>query len=238
MNKRVALLVGASSEIGQDLLQACTKDGAWQKVLVGENLSGDLLPEDTIFLKIFWGEFENHLDTIATAITKLGSVDLLILSTGYISNTQTQNSVEEIGRNVLGNYQNPIYILTRLITSGLITDNSRVIGVSSALAGNPPRMKNYVYSASKSAFDLHFMAIALDSGNLGKYLLVRPGYIPTKINRHLAPGFLPTTTKRVATHCRRVFPRYQKFKIIYSPRYIVIFVFLLRILPKKLLFQK
>lgn len=238
MKKRVALLVGASSEIGQELLQVYTKDSSWQKVLVGENLSHELLPKDTSFLKISWGEFENHLDSIIEAITKIGSVDLLILSVGYISNTQTQNSLNEISRNLLGNYQNPIYILNKLIASGLITDSSRIIGVSSALAGIPPRMKNYVYIASKTAFDLHFTSIALDSSNLGKYLLVRPSYVPTKINKHLTPGFLPTTTKKVANDCMRVFPRYQKFKLIYSPRYIFIFIFLLRLLPKKILFRR
>ena len=129
--------------------------------------------------------------------------DLVVISIGDLSlddhtAEELANSVGQVENNLYSNGTLPILTLLAVANSMISAGGGSVIVVSSA-AAFPVLDSNSIYSASKLMLDEVAQSI---SNDLQKHeiriLLIRPGFVPTKLHRRRSSSFLSTSTEGIS----------------------------------------
>jgi decaprenylphospho-beta-D-erythro-pentofuranosid-2-ulose 2-reductase len=205
--KRV-LLIGGSSEIGVAIVRRLARDDAVQPVLLGRDrgrleqaraelersgCSGgaiELLDAD---------DLERHELVIDRAFEQLHGVDLAILAIGVLGAQQgldapPAEALEVMRVNFLDSGSLMLHCLRRLRAQG-----SGTLVVLSTVAAERPRASNAIYGAAKAGLDALAQGLADASAGSGvRVLVVRPGFVKTRMTDGLEPAPMATTAEAVA----------------------------------------
>ena len=114
--------------------------------------------------------------------------------------------------------------------------SGKVIFISSSIISLKPRRKNFRYTATKIASDFYLNGLRqeLQVKKAGiKIIVIRPGFTKTKIHYNEKPGPFSTTPNRIGKSVN--FQLLLGLNTIYSPFFIIIPIFILSLLPSKLL---
>ncbi len=140
-----------------------------------------------------------HRQAIAAAFDGLGGVDLAIVAVGVLGERGTLPSdidaaVEVLQVNTVGAGSMLLHCAERLREAG-----GGSIVVLSSVAAERPRQANGVYGASKAALDSLAQALGDELRGQGvRVLVVRPGFVKTRMTEGLDPAPLATTPETVA----------------------------------------
>jgi decaprenylphospho-beta-D-ribofuranose 2-oxidase len=202
------LLLGGSSEIGLAIVRRLSELGPVRPYLIGRDrerlaaaLAGlersgvaggqlDVLDAD---------ELDSHRDVIGRAFERAGGFDTVVLAVGVLGaqaglDADRSDALEVMRTNFTGAGSLLLEALERLRGQGLGT-----MIVLSSVAAERARASNAVYGAAKAGLDALAQGLADASAGTGvRVLVVRPGFVTTKMTAGLKPAPLSTTAEAVA----------------------------------------
>ncbi len=207
MGRRVIVL-GGTSEIALAIVRELQRRAPREVALVGRNQGAlerageDLAgagcgPVSTLELDAL--EIDRHGEVVARAFDRLGGGDIVILAVGALGErgglpTDIAAAVEVLQVNLVGAGSLLMHAARRLRDQG-----GGALVVLSSVAAERPRRGNVVYGASKAGLDAlaQGMGDALRDNGVD-VLVVRPGFVRTRMTRGLKAAPLSTTPQAVA----------------------------------------
>lgn len=195
------LVLGGTSEIGVATARALVRGRARTVVLAARDPEAlgatadsllaegadrvERLPFDAV-------DFDSHDALIADAFERAGDIDLAVLAFGVLGNED--DPVEPANVNFVGAASLMTSLARRMSEQGHGT-----IVVLSSVAGERARKSNYMYGASKAGVDAFAQGLGDSLAGTGvQVMVVRPGFVKTKMTAGLDPVPFSTTADAVA----------------------------------------
>jgi decaprenylphospho-beta-D-ribofuranose 2-oxidase len=205
--KRV-LLLGGTSEIGLAIVRRLIDEGPVRPYLIGRDR--DRLREALAELERAGGvsgeadvldadELDGHEPAIDRAFERAQGFDVVVLALGVLGaqaglDAERGEALEVMRVNFLGAGSLLLECLRRLREQG-----SGTLVVLSSVAAERPRASNPVYGAAKAGLDALAQGLADATAGTGvRVLVVRPGFVTTKMTAGLDPAPMATTPQAVA----------------------------------------
>jgi decaprenylphospho-beta-D-erythro-pentofuranosid-2-ulose 2-reductase len=205
--KRIVVL-GGTSQIALAIVAELNAREPREVALVGRNrealaraaedLTGDGCRRAAVF-ELDAHELHRHQRVIGEAFDALGGADIVLLAVGILGERgglpdDTPAALDVLEVNLVGAGSLLIHSARRLREQGTGT-----LVVLSSVAGQRARAANAVYGASKAGLD----ALAQGFGDAlhtqgVRILVVRPGFVHTRMTRGLKPAPLASTPVEVA----------------------------------------
>ena len=201
------LVLGATSDIAAATLHRLVRERTRSIVLASrdpdrlEQLTHDLREagatevERVRFDAVDYTSHEHLVERIWAA----GDIDLVLVTFGVLGDQAAAErdpvrAVEIAGVNYLGAVSVISAVAERLRDQG----HGVIVGLSS-VAGERVRRSNFLYGSSKAGFDTFLQGLGESLAGTGvRVLVVRPGYVHTKMTAGLTPAALAVTPDVVA----------------------------------------
>jgi decaprenylphospho-beta-D-erythro-pentofuranosid-2-ulose 2-reductase len=239
---RRVVVVGGTSEIAMAIVRELQSSAPREVVLIGRDPGGlERAAEELItagcpsvsVLELDALHTESHERIVEEAFNRLGGVDIAILAVGVLGErgglpNDVGGAIEVLQVNVVGAGSLLIQLARRLRDGG-----GGALVVLSSVAAERPRRGNVVYGASKSALDSLAQGLGdalYDDGV--RVLVVRPGFVHTRMTRGLDPAPLATTAEGVAHAVVRGLGR--EAHTVWAPQSLRWLMFTARMLPRAL----
>lgn len=171
LSNKVALITGASSDIGADITKRFSEEGA-KVVLLGRNLKllektrSSLKNKDShVSLSCDLGDESQVLNVVQQVAEKYGKIDILVNNAAKINDAihfhemKDSDITDLINTNILGTFR-----ITRAVISKMLENKSGcVINIGSISSERAiPRVHLAVYSATKAAISMFTKSIAVE----------------------------------------------------------------------------
>jgi decaprenylphospho-beta-D-erythro-pentofuranosid-2-ulose 2-reductase len=142
---------------------------------------------------------ETHEELVDAVFALHGDIDLALLAFGALPDQQQAERDAAAGLHAARvNFLGALSVLPPL-AGRLRHQGHGTIVVLSSVAAERPRRSNYVYGATKAALDAYAQGLADALVEEGVHVMVvRPGFVHTKMTAGLAPAPLATTPEAVA----------------------------------------
>ncbi len=202
------LLLGGTSEIGLATARALVARRTRTVVLAGRRPEAlEAAAEDLRALgarRVGVVAFDaddtaSHAAVAERAFTSYGDIDVVLLAFGALgdqlqSEDDPEKAVALLHTNFVGGASIGLHVAKHLRRQG----HGTLVAVTS-VAGERARRSNFVYGSSKAGLDAFFQGLG-DSlvGSGSKVLVVRPGFVRTKMTAGLQAPPLSTTPEKVA----------------------------------------
>lgn len=140
-----------------------------------------------------------HEALVAAAVELAGDIDIAILAAGVLGEqaalaASPTDAAAAVSVNYTGAVSASLAVANRLRSQG-----HGALVVLSSVAGERARKANYIYGSSKAGLDAFAQGLADDlHGSGAKVLVVRPGFVESKMTRGLKPAPFATTPDAVA----------------------------------------
>lgn len=236
------LVLGGSSDLAVAIVQELARRAPRDVLLLGrdtqrlQDAAGRLREagcEQVLCGALDALDLDGHERAIEEAFERLGGVDVAILAIGVLGERggvprDMDDALGVLNVNVLGCGSLLLRTARRLAERG-----AGKLVVLSSVAAERPRRSNAVYGASKAGID----ALAQGIGDAVReqgvdVLVVRPGFVPTKMTSGLRPMPLSTTPEAVA---RAVADGLERgAHTVWSPRVLRPVMGVIRLLPRPL----
>jgi decaprenylphospho-beta-D-erythro-pentofuranosid-2-ulose 2-reductase len=208
-NVQSVLVLGGTSEIGLAIATALVRPRHAGVVLAGRDLAG--LDESAAQLRQAGArvvstipfdaeDTDGHEALVDKAAGLLGEIDVVILAFGVLGNQPADESggegaVRVVRTNYVGAVSVGLAVARRLREQG-----HGVLVVLSSVAGERVRRSNFIYGSSKAGLDGFAQGLG-DSltGSGATVLIVRPGFVRSRMTTGMAVPPLSTTPDAVAT---------------------------------------
>jgi decaprenylphospho-beta-D-erythro-pentofuranosid-2-ulose 2-reductase len=143
---------------------------------------------------------ESHARFVADLFERFGDVDLVVLAFGVLGDQEASekdaSAALEVART---NYLGAVSVLIP-VASRLRAQGHGAIAVLSSVAGERGRRSNFVYGSAKAGLDVFCQGLADRLHGDGiRVLVVRPGFVRSKMTANLEAAPLSTTPEAVAT---------------------------------------
>lgn len=206
--KRNLLLIGGSSEIGVAIARRLAADGPLRVYLLGrdrgrvENAASTLQAAGCELAgigEVDASDLSAHGHAIADAAAQSGRLDVIVVAIGLLAAQEGLDADPSTAADVM---QVNFAGAGSLAIHGLRTLRSQGHGtlvVLSSVAAERPRRTNAIYGAAKAGFDALAQGLAdATAGSGARVLVVRPGFVKTKMTAGLKPAPMATTAEAVA----------------------------------------
>ena len=147
----------------------------------------------------FDAEDPGSAERMVAAAAAGGDIDVAVIAFGQLGD-QEQLAADPAAAAALGrvNYVAPVVVGT-LLANRMRTQGHGVIVALSSVAGERARRSNYVYGSTKAGVDAYFSGLADSLVGTGvSVLVVRPGFVRSKMTEGLPAAPLATTPEAVA----------------------------------------
>jgi decaprenylphospho-beta-D-erythro-pentofuranosid-2-ulose 2-reductase len=205
---RRLLLVGGSSEIGLAIARRLAAEGPVRAYLVGRDperleLAAHELASDGLEVAateiLDADDLDAHASVLARAFERTGGFDVVVLAVGVLDAQEGLDADPAVAAtvmrvNFLGSGSLLMHGLRALRDQGHGT-----LVVLSSVAAERPRSGNAVYGAAKAGLDFLAQGLADATAGTGvRVLVVRPGFVTTRMTAGLPRAPLATTPEAVA----------------------------------------
>lgn len=220
------LLLGGTSEIGLAIVRTLPAERLRRVVLAGRpserldaavaDLGRDLPPGVVVESVAFDADAPDTHRGVLESVAAGGDIDVVILAFGVLGNqdeinTDPAHALPLIQTNYVGGAS------ALLQTGDLLKRQGRgSIIVLSSVAGDRARAANFVYGSTKAGLDA--LAQGLSDALVGSgvtVLVVRPGFVRTRMTEGLAEAPFATTADQVATDTVKAWK--SGAHVVYSP---------------------
>jgi decaprenylphospho-beta-D-erythro-pentofuranosid-2-ulose 2-reductase len=203
------LLLGGTSEIGLAILSQVAGPHTRAVMLAcrdrraGEE-AASALAQTCPTARIIVTEFDatahgNHRTVIEEATSAMGDLDLVILAVGQLGDQELLEG-DPVAAVALWDANATSAVSLGLATAARLRAQAHgTLVVLSSVAGERVRRSNFIYGASKAAMDAFSQGLA-DSliGSGARVLIVRPGFVHTRMTAGMKPAPLAATPEQVA----------------------------------------
>ena len=203
-----ALVLGGGSEIAHATMRALVTSGCRTVVLGARHL--DRLAPQVAELTHLGAttvrtiEFDavdvaSHATTIDKCFADNGDIDLVLIAFGVLGHgagldTSPEIAAQSVTTNYVGAVSSGLAVAQRMREQGHGT-----IVVLSSVAGERARRSNFVYGSSKAGLDAFAQGLGDALAGSGvRVLVVRPGFVHSKMTTGLEPAPFATTPDGVA----------------------------------------
>ncbi|QBI52796.1 decaprenylphospho-beta-D-erythro-pentofuranosid-2-ulose 2-reductase [Streptomonospora litoralis] len=205
------LLLGGRSEIGAAVAERLVRDGARRIVLAARGAADSAEVADVAErlraagaaavhpLDFDAARPETHAGVVAAAVELIGDLDAVVDAFGVLGDqadydTDPVAAAAAATATYTGHVSTGIAVARRLREQGHGT-----LVVLSSVAGVRVRRANFVYGSAKAGLDgfAHGLGDALH-GSGARVLVVRPGYVRTRMSAHVPAAPFPATPGQVA----------------------------------------
>lgn len=233
---RTVLVLGAGSDIAAATLRALAPRGLGTAILlVREPASVDDLAAElrghgvVVDVRSFDAtQTETHPQLIGEILSRHPVVDLVLLTFGILGDGSSDrgNALRVVQTNFLGAVSMLVPIFDHLAAHG-----GGSMAILSSVSAERVRRSNFAYGASKAALDAFVQGLADSRRGSGVHvMLVRPGFVRTKMTRHLVPVPLNVGPEDVADAILRGLEA--RREIVWVPAALRIVMIVLRLLPR------
>ncbi len=205
---QTAVVIGGTSDIGRSILRALVARRLRRVILTGRDEVGlravadELLgigatSVDTAFYDVT--DAGSHTTVAKDAAARLGQIDLVLVTAATLGDQALDEVDPQAAARVLDtNFTGPAAALVAFAGILRAQGHGRIV-VLSSVAGVRVRRANFVYGSSKSGLDAFAIALG-DSlrGTGASVMVVRPGWVATRMTAGLDPGPFATTADAVA----------------------------------------
>jgi len=210
---QTALVLGGTSEIAlatMDLLAArrcrrivlaCREPAAGtagaERLLAAGAESVELVHFDA-------GDPTTHASTVDAAVAHLGDIDLVVLAFGVLGDQATFDADPAAAAAAVDiNFGAAVSCGLR-VAARFRQQGHGTLVVLSSVAGVRARRDNYVYGASKAGLDTFAQGLGDALADAGaRVVVVRPGFVHTRMTANMAPAPFATTPEDVAARIVR-----------------------------------
>lgn len=200
------LVLGGGSEIARATVRELLREGPLQVILCGRDLAGldvgELEQAGAEVRKVQLDALapSQHPAAIDEAFSGAEDVDLVLLAFGVLGKQEVSERDATAAFEVAAtNFSGAVSVLT-LVTEKLRAQGHGTLVVLSSVAAQRARRSNYVYGASKAGLDAFAQGLQLVTDVDGvSVVIVRPGFVRTKMTAGLPPAPLSVSPEQVAT---------------------------------------
>jgi decaprenylphospho-beta-D-erythro-pentofuranosid-2-ulose 2-reductase len=202
------LLLGGTSEIGLAIVRRLAFDAPVRPYLLGRDPDrltaalGDLERTGSSaggLERLDADELDSHSEVLGRAFERLGGVDVAVLAIGVLGaqaglDADPAEATEVMRANFVGCGSLLLECMRRMRAQGHGT-----LVVLSSVAAERPRSGNAIYGAAKAGLDSLAQGLAdAEAGSGVRVLVVRPGFVTTRMTAGLEPAPFSTTPEAVA----------------------------------------
>lgn len=231
-------VIGATSEIAGAVLDELVGRGASRVVLAGrdgralDGLAAALGERGVAVVEVVpfdAAEREAHAGVVERIFAG-GDVDVTLLAFGVLGDQSADEAdpvqaARVVDTNFTGAVSVGVALAARLRRQG-----HGAVVVLSSVAGERARRSNFVYGSSKAGLDAFFQGVASVLEPAGVHvLLVRPGFVRTRMTAGMKPAPLATTPREVARVVVGGLDR--RARVVWAPPALRIVMTVLRHLP-------
>jgi decaprenylphospho-beta-D-erythro-pentofuranosid-2-ulose 2-reductase len=202
------LVLGGSSEISVAIVQRLARDGQVEALLLGRDYKRMAAVVDELkstgratgeFDGLNADDVETHAAAITCAFDRLEQVDLVILSVGVLgAQSGLDADPNEVTQVLRTNFLGCGSLLWHTVRA-LRKQGHGTVVVLSSVAAERPRASNSIYGAAKAGLDALAQGLAdAVAGTSVRVLVIRPGFVATRMTAGLKPGPLSTSPQVVA----------------------------------------
>jgi decaprenylphospho-beta-D-erythro-pentofuranosid-2-ulose 2-reductase len=144
-------------------------------------------------------DFATHQDFVTSTFDRFGDFDVVLVAFGVLGDQATAEvdgaaAVEIVETNFTGVVSVTVPVAQRLEQQG-----HGALVLLSSVAGERARRSNFVYGSSKAGVDAFYQGLGDALEGRGVHvMIVRPGFVTTKMTEGLEPAPLSTTPEAVA----------------------------------------
>lgn len=199
------LLLGGTSEIGLTLARTLIADRCRRVVLAGrqsealDSAADDLRSAGAQVEVLAFDAADSEAHPALVEKAFVDDVDLTVLAFGILGD-QSRAEVDPAHAVQIAttNYVGALSVLVP-VSQAMQRQGHGAIVVMSSTAGERPRKVNFAYGSSKAGLDAFAAGLGDVLQGSGVHLMVvRPGFVRTKMTAHLEPAPLSTTPDEVA----------------------------------------
>jgi decaprenylphospho-beta-D-erythro-pentofuranosid-2-ulose 2-reductase len=202
------LVLGATSDIAHATLRALVARRTRTIVLAARDpeslapLADELraLGAETVETLAFDAlDVESHVAFIDDVFDRVGDIDLALVAFGVLGDQEQAERESDAAVDIARvNYLGPLSVGVPVAQRMRAQGHGRIV-VLSSVAGERARRSNFVYGSSKAGMDAFFQGLG-DSlvGSGVKVMIVRPGFVHTKMTDGMEAALFPTTPDAVA----------------------------------------
>ncbi|HEY2201855.1 MAG TPA: SDR family NAD(P)-dependent oxidoreductase [Solirubrobacteraceae bacterium] len=210
---RRVMVLGGTSEIALAIVRELQSQAPREIALLGRNREGlaraaaelgEAGCQRVITFELDALASDRHAETLERAFAQLGGADIVVLAVGLLGErgglpSDIAAAVEILQVNAVGAGSLLMHCARALRDGG-----GGAIVVLSSVAAERPRRANAVYGASKAGLDALARGLGDDLQDAGvRVLVVRPGFVHTRMTQGLAPAPLASTPELVARAVRK-----------------------------------
>jgi decaprenylphospho-beta-D-erythro-pentofuranosid-2-ulose 2-reductase len=144
-------------------------------------------------------DLDSHETFVQSTFDQFGDIDLVFLAYGVLGEQMADETDRQRTLNVIQtNYVGPVSVLIP-VADALKRQGHGTIVVMSTVAAEKPRRSNFIYGSSKAGLDwfAHGLGDALHGSGV-RVMIVRPGFVRSKMTGHLKEAPLAATPVDVA----------------------------------------
>ena len=175
----------------------------------------------------------SHEALVDDVFDRFGDIDVALLAFGVLGDQQEAEREPEAAVDIARvNYLGMVSVAVPLAVRMRAQGHGTIVAMSS-VAGERARRANFVYGSSKAGMDVFFQGLG-DSlvGSGVRVMIVRPGFVHTKMTELLEPAPLSTTPEAVAEAIARGLARGSE--VVWVPPALRYAMSVLRHLPRPL----
>ena len=205
---QTVLVLGGASEIGLATARRLVDDRATTIVLAGRNAdamaegaealrrAGARRVEVTAFDAL---DRASHAPFVERCWADYGDIDLVLVAFGVLGDQDVAEHDADAALGIIDvNFTGAVSVLIPLIDRMRVQGHGSV-AVLSSVAGERARRSNFVYGASKAGLDAFCQGMGDALVGTGvRMMIVRPGFVHSKMTEGLDPAPLSTTPEAVA----------------------------------------
>ena len=205
---QTVLVLGGDSDIAYATLQALIRERTRTIILAGrdvaklEERARDLTElgatkVDTVHFD--GANLDSHEAFVARIFKEHSDVDLVFLAYGALGDQMAdEHDRQRTLKLIQTNYVGPVSVLIPLAAS-MKKQGHGTIAVMSTVAAERPRRSNYIYGSSKAGLDWFAQGLGDAMHGSGvNVLVVRPGFVKSKMTSHMDDAPLAATPNEVA----------------------------------------
>lgn len=239
---RSVLLIGGTSEIGLSIVRRLARDSPVRPYLLGRDaaaldraraaLGGEAAGVDVDLLEA--RALDTHAETIGRAFERRGGFDVVVLAVGVLGaqrglDADSGEAIEVMEVNFVACASLLLEAMRRLRADG----RPGTMIVLSSVAAERPRAGNAIYGAAKTGLDALAQGLADATAASGpRVLVVRPGFVKTRMTEGLPAAPFATTPEVVAEATVRALGA--RRETVWVPSGLRVIFALLRHLPRPL----
>jgi decaprenylphospho-beta-D-erythro-pentofuranosid-2-ulose 2-reductase len=235
-----ALVFGAASEIANATLRELLRQGPLDVILAArapellETSELERLGASVDCVEFDARAFDAHADAIESVFDRHGDVDLVLVAFGILGNSERVEGDPVAAVDVAEtNYVGAVSVLT-LVAERLRRQGHGTVVVLSSVAAQRARRSNYVYGSTKAGLDAFAQGLRLKLEGSGvEVLIVRPGFVHTRMTAGLAPPPLSVGPEAVASAIVDALPR--GGGIVWVPPVLRAAMWIVQLLPRRLM---